>query len=236
MPVLKNKHGLYHVDAEVMHRPACRAISRGKVWEARTLQAIQRNYRGNSLVHAGTFFGDFLPFLSRVVEGQGSVYAFEPNSRSFSMAEKTLELNNIPNEADQPFEKTGIRLARAGLGRHPSTVGKLAVASLKGTALGGSSTFTNRRKASQYEQVPMVGLDAFIDDAVVIDIIQLDVEGYEAQALLGSAEILSRDKPLLILEEGRWTRNKELKDILNGLGYTRHRVVEHNHILRASQD
>ena len=46
--------------------------------------------------------------------------------------------------------------------------------------------------------VKMIKLDTFIVEK--IDLIHLDIEGYEFEALKGAKELIERDKPIIILE------------------------------------
>ncbi len=43
-------------------------------------------------------------------------------------------------------------------------------------------------------------LDTIIPKSTKIDLIHLDLEGYEFEALLGAKEIIERDKPIIVLE------------------------------------
>lgn len=63
--VAGNKHGVYCVPRSSRHRPAAQAILQSRVWEPDTLDLVGGTDRDGDIVHAGTFFGDFLPALAR---------------------------------------------------------------------------------------------------------------------------------------------------------------------------
>lgn len=178
-----NEHGGYCVPRSSLHRPACRAILRGEVYEPGTLDYMCRHARGD-IVHAGTFFGDFLPALSRAV-GEGTIWAFEPVRESFRCAEITAGLNGLQN----------VRLANSALGAGEDDL-LFATVDATGKPLGGGSHVA----AEGNERVAQIPLDRVVPADRHIAILQLDVEGYEAEALSGASELLRRNRPLVILE------------------------------------
>lgn len=60
-------------------------------------------------------------------------------------------------------------------------------------------------------------LDGLVPDGAEIVAAKFDVEGLEHAALSGAAEILVRDKPLLLIEGGNC--NNRVQELLGGLGY-----------------
>jgi FkbM family methyltransferase len=64
-----------------------------------------------------------------------------------------------------------------------------------------------------------------------IDLIKIDVQGYETRAIRGASKLLARYRPLVICEfEERWLRMagsscEELKQLFNSLGYTANKLV-----------
>jgi len=59
----------------------------------------------------------------------------------------------------------------------------------------------------------MIALDSLA--LTDIDLIELDLEGYEYDALLGAKETIERNKPVLIIENAA----DEVKQFLSTLGY-----------------
>ena len=209
-----NQHGAYCVPRSAAHRPSARTVLVGKVWEDRTI-ALVNGVDGN-IVHAGTFFGDFLPALARS-RPQSTVWAFEPNEESYRCAAMTVMLNGLTN----------VRLLHAGLDAR-SGDGLLRTVSDAGRPLGGASRLTTAVEGLG-ERVSLVSIDEAVTDPV--SVIQLDVEGYEQSALTGALDTLRRRRPLLILEslpDSDWMQAN-----LAPLGYRRKGYVDGNHVLRA---
>lgn len=205
--IATNRYGKYCVpnSKSKVRRAVCETILAGKVWEPDTIEYIINNCKGE-LIHAGTYFGDFLPALKNILH----VWAFEPNTENFYCANQTIELNNLTNITLQPF----------GLGNTNSAC-ELTIAR-DDSSLGGSSTFTNQKQGKRSTTKVMtqiVTLDSIIPSTRKIDMIQLDVELYELQALQGAVKILQRDNPTLILEmfEGH---DVELRQFLKEQGYS----------------
>lgn len=62
--------------------------------------------------------------------------------------------------------------------------------------------------------IPIFKLDSFKFEQ--LDLLQLDIEGYEIHALNGAVETINRLKPIIILENGRST---EIQNFMERVGY-----------------
>ena len=76
-------------------RPVPQAILDGRIWEKDTVDLIVRHVGKGDVVHAGTYFGDFLPALAASVASGAKVWAFDPNLESFRCSQITLLLRVI---------------------------------------------------------------------------------------------------------------------------------------------
>ncbi|HJW46367.1 MAG TPA: FkbM family methyltransferase [Lysobacter sp.] len=185
-----NKYGGYCIPESAFHRPAAKAVLSGKVYEPRTIEYMVANCRNRDIIHAGTFFGDFLPALSGAINPNALVWAFEPNLENFRCAKITLELNEASN----------VRLTHAGLGAKTERL-FVQTADASGRSLGGTSHIVDKTcGAGKKESVDIVTIDDAIPSERDIGILQLDVEGYEKEVLLGALSTIRRCLPLLILE------------------------------------
>lgn len=219
--VAYNRFGGYCVPNGSEHGYDVQAILRGRVYEPMTLSLMAEVAGGGDIVHAGAYFGDFLPALSRACAPGAVVWAFEPNDDSFRCAEITCLINGLTN--------TNIR--RAALG---ASVGEVAMRSIDviGRKMGGKSEVQIATGAHADSLVPMVTLDASIPPDREVAVIQLDLEGYEQHALAGALALVARCKPTLIIEtlpDPQW-----IEEHLTPLGYRLVQNVHHNHVLRAS--
>jgi hypothetical protein len=126
--VAKNQHGSYCVPHSARHRPAARMILTSRVWEPDTLDLLSGVDPDGDVVHAGTFFGDFIPALASSRSRGALVWAFEPNRENYECACATVTLNGLEN----------VILNHAGL-HGESATGRLATSDPKGHPLGGGS-------------------------------------------------------------------------------------------------
>jgi FkbM family methyltransferase len=182
----ENEFGRYAVPLSSSHRPAAQGVLRGGVWEHETIDYM-RAHADRDIVHAGTYFGDFLPAVSAAMRPGFTVYAFEPNSENHACAEWTVLLNGLGN----------VRLRRAALG-DASSVRQLQT-SEGGRPLGGMSRITDA-PSGDWEDVATVRLDDVLATDADVGVLQLDVEGFEEPALRGALDTIARCRPILILE------------------------------------
>jgi FkbM family methyltransferase len=220
--IASNKFGRYCVPKSSSARPAAKTILAGEIWEKDTIRFIARNCGDGDIVHAGTFFGDFLPGLSRALHPDARLWAFEPSRENFLCAQQTMALNDLAN----------VTLTNAGLGARQGT-GTLCISG-NGKATGGSSRFVAQEAPGEvYESVPIVALDDVIPQSRNVTVLQLDVEEYEQEALEGALGLLKRCRPLLILETLPRSPDWHEHNILS-LGYREMGEVHHNRVLAVS--
>jgi FkbM family methyltransferase len=186
-----NKYGGYCVPLSSHHRPAAQKILSNDVYEPKTIKYILSNCNNGDVIHAGTYFGDFLPALAKGVATDAKIWAFEPNPENFRCARITLEINDIANTV----------LTNAGLGDKHET---LLVKTIddNGRALGGASQIITDKSndSAGAESVQIVTVDDEVESDRDVSIIQLDVEGHEKEALTGALKTIRRCLPIIILE------------------------------------
>lgn len=189
-----NAYGGYCVPLTSIHRPAAQAIVAGGVWEPETVEFLISHGVSGDIVHAGTFFGDFLPALARSRQGDAKVWAFEPNSENYHCACLTVSLNVLSN----------VILANQGLGDKREVL-TLETREPNGVPLGGASRFTagetgGMRDSADFEPADVIRLDDVIPEDRTVSVIQLDVEGFERRALDGAIRTIRRCLPVIVVE------------------------------------
>jgi len=219
-----NSHGIYCVPASSEHRPAARAVLRGEVWEADTVAFLIENAGSGDIIHAGTYFGDFLPALAKAVVPEARIWAFEPSLENFRCARITLKLNDIRN----------VVLTQAALGECRGSA-LLQTGEIGGRAAGGGSAIAKEREPGfTYEEVQTAAIDEIVPADRAVSIIHLDVEFQEQQALTGALDTIARCRPLLVLEtlpaDAAWFA----REILS-LGYEEIAKLDKNVAFRATQ-
>ncbi|HVV63869.1 MAG TPA: FkbM family methyltransferase [Rhizomicrobium sp.] len=188
--VASNKFGSYCVPASSKTRPAAAAILAGKIWEPRTVAYMTEHCGDGDIIHAGAYFGDFIPALSKGLRPGARLWAFEPSSENYLCARRTMELNGLENTV----------LTHAGLGDR-AAMGILRIGRPDLPAYGGTARFVPaRRKNCSHEDSPIVAVDEVVPEDRQVSILQLDVEGFEQQALTGALRTIARCRPKIILE------------------------------------
>ncbi|MCC1491198.1 FkbM family methyltransferase [Cognatishimia sp. F0-27] len=202
-----NAYGCYAIPEGCASRPAARAVLSGGIYEPETLDFMRRYAGRGDIVHAGTFFGDFLPALASALAPTRRLWAFEPNPVSVAAAHETITLNGLRN----------VTLTHAALSNRAGAL-HFRTHRSDGRPLGGLSQVVDS-PGPGVETVPAAMLDFVVPQERPLGIIQLDVEGHEKPALKGAYHLIHRWRPLLILEhfeaEGWITRT------FRGLGYRR---------------
>lgn len=205
-----NKYGAYCVPLNSQHRTLNQKILKGDVFEPETIEFMIENVGRGDIIHAGTFFGDFLPALSKALAEESRVWAFEPNSKNHRCSQITLLLNHISN----------VHLINAGLGEKKSDA-EIEIADSKGRDLGGSSKFVDIPDSKLVtETTRMVTIDQVVPKNRDVSILQLDVEAYEEMALKGALQTIKRTRPILILEDDHGlTKTRWFKENILSMGY-----------------
>jgi FkbM family methyltransferase len=221
--VARNEHGLYCVPWSSQHRPVAQAILQSQVWEPDTLDLMRETDREGDIVHAGTYYGDFIPALARSRASGALVWGFEPGWENYRCSEITTKLNGLEN----------VVLRHAGLAATSGTA-LLATGGPKGLALGGASVVIKDPMRVRYfenEEVAMVALDDVLVSDRRVAVIHLDVEGYEKEALLGAMRTIERFRPMIILESV--PRASWVEEHLAPFGYRVQGRVDYNTVLRS---
>jgi FkbM family methyltransferase len=191
-----------------------------------------------SIIDCGAHIGDGAIPIAAALSAYGRediiVYAIEPDKDKINFIKDMAIKNNLSN----------LRTIECGLSNDIEKYNSMVPNydnNLKGINSGG--TFwektnileVDKNKSSKYTktiQVFFEKLDNLIENGTIpekIGYIHLDVEGMEKNAILGSINTIKRDSPILSLEEAN-KNSRELKDILEPLGYVQKYRLESNNI------
>lgn len=216
-----NAYGQYCVPVASAHRPVSQCILRGEIHESGTIEYIRENCKDGDVIHAGTYFGDFLPAISSALAPDAKIWAFEPNFENYYCAKTTIRLNNLQN----------IEIQNMGLGKAEAKA-QLQIRSKQYKNLGGGSRINLGKDEELCVEVRLISIDQAIPSDRKVSIIHLDVEGYEKQALAGALRTIQNNKPQIIMEDNNDIINTEwfTRNILS-LGYTLIGKVHNNHII-----
>ncbi|RDD64674.1 FkbM family methyltransferase [Thalassococcus profundi] len=214
-----NRYGRYCVPAGLEDRPAARAVLAGQAYEPETLRFMRAHAGDGDIIHAGAFFGDFIPALSTALTPGARLWAFEPNPGNFASAQETVRLNDLQN----------VTLTNAAVSNQPDEL-LFRTRDKDGKSLGGLSHFVTE-PGDGVEAVAAAMLDFVVPLDRKVSILQLDVEGHEKQAMLGAYHLVNRWAPILILEyfnKPQWIARR-----FPGLGYRHIGKLHGNHVFAA---
>ena len=217
-----NQHGGYFVPLSSKHRPAAQSILNGQVYEPRTIRFMENHCGDGDVVHAGTYFGDFLPGLSKSMDKNAIIWAFEPNRENFRCAQITVKINNIKNVVLKDIALS-------------AKEGKcyILVQTEEGIHLGGTSTIVNKSEKGKKYLVRAMPLDSIIPKDRNITIMQFDVEGHEKKVLKGALKTIQRCKPILILEDfNKSIETTWFEENILSLGYKIIGNIHYNTVLK----
>ena len=173
---------------------------------------------GDCVVDAGANVGYVTLLLSRWVGEKGCVHSFEPVPETFewlSESVRKLKLANV-NLHDCGLSDSS-RSAAMGIPRYLS---------------GGENLYESRiveeGRGARFARTVNVSLNTL--DALLagsrrrVSFIKIDVEGHELPAVKGALQVISRDKPALLIEvagdpDNAGSNASELFALLTGLGY-----------------
>lgn len=153
-------------------------------WESRLLRRIVRP--GWTVVDVGANIGYYTLLFARLVGRSGCVYSFEPQASTYAALSRNISLNEPGN----------VRAFRVALS---DSVGEAPLAE---TGERPHATHIAGIGEASSEKVPLITLDSFLaaESARGLDLVKVDIEGYEMRFLAGAAETLARFRPIVQLE------------------------------------
>jgi FkbM family methyltransferase len=139
---------------------------------------------------------------------------FEPDPYNFNRLKDNISLNSFKN----------IEIYNFGLGDTKS-VQKLHIE----TASNRGGNKINNNATENFSLIEIIRLDDFIDEKVSqkIDLIKIDVEGFELRVFSGAQNVLRTHKPILFIEvddnnlKAQGDSSQKLMQFLTDLGYGR---------------
>jgi len=159
----------------------------------------------------GANIGYYTLIASKLVGANGKVYAFEPFPKNILYLRKHININKIKNV--EIFEKAVSNF----VGKAKFSNGDNIVAN---TLCSDSPIFQNEKLI----EVDSISLDYLIENGEIFppELIKMDIEGAEYDALLGSFNILSKYHPIIFLSTHNCQNtgvHRKCLDLLTNLGY-----------------
>lgn len=182
------------------------------------LDALVRACRpGDVVLDIGANIGLYAVHMGRTVGPTGQVFAFEPNPGTFAVLQEHVHLNQVPQVRPQPL----------AVGAEAST----AVLQGMGSDDVGKCSLRSDSSATPVASVQVSTVDDFCREQVLsrVDLIKIDVEGFEPEALMGARGTIETHWPVLCLElSPQWYGGKEdaLRQAMAWVGASPYRFFE----------
>ncbi|PWC29806.1 FkbM family methyltransferase [Teichococcus aestuarii] len=159
-------------------------------WESNYLELFRRLVKpGHTVFDIGANHAFYALHAAKLTGATGQVEAFEPNPRLAELSAASLRANGY-KWARLHAVAVGDAKGQAVLTFNPSMSG------------GGNIQMNPARSKAESVTVDVVVLDEmFPDPSYTVDVIKMDVEGYEGRALRGMAQLLERSPDVRIMME-----------------------------------
>jgi FkbM family methyltransferase len=140
---------------------------------------------GDVVVDAGANIGIYSQFLARCVGATGIVHSFEPAPENFKQLQSaTRKLANV-------------RLCQAALGESSGT----STLYLSDKLNVDHRTYATEEDSRRTVPIDVIALDNYFERGQRVDLIKMDIQGYELHALRGASRILADNSDLKLLVE-----------------------------------
>jgi FkbM family methyltransferase len=179
--------------------------------------------KGDTLIDIGVNIGQTAMMFSKLGGEKATIYGFEPDLINYSIAVENLKQNSFKN----------ITYFNIGLGsKNEALPLKINSPSNRG------GNRIDKNDSSNSSIVSIETLDAIFkkENITKIDVIKIDVEGYELEVIKGANQTLKKYFPNLFIEVDNYnlqqqgTSAKELINYISDLGYTVTNAKNKQHI------
>ena len=167
-----------------------RAIALTRAYEPEVSQTLRGLLRpGAVFVDVGANYGWHSLVAASVVGSDGAVISVEPNPRNAGLLRQSAERNGFSH----------LKVVAVAAGDGPG-FGALETDGSNGRIVGIDAGIVEALPCSFV--VPVQRLDTIVRDAgdPHVDVMKIDVEGFELSALRGAGSIIGRDRPVIVSE------------------------------------
>ncbi|MEM6547704.1 MAG: FkbM family methyltransferase [Pseudomonadota bacterium] len=167
-------------------------LLRGGLWEANVTPVFEKLVKpGSVVVDVGANLGYYSILAAHIAGPKGMVHAFEPNPRLYRLLNESFRFNGY-------LKTRQVRAYRRALWHERRA---FTMRYLPGKLMQGS-IFKHDEKDGAYAEARVIAvrLDDFLPD-LVADVIKIDVEGADAQALYGMENTIARSPNVQIIYE-----------------------------------
>lgn len=190
-------------------------------YEKGTLQIMRFILKeGSAFLDGGANIGIMSLYASKLVGPQGKVFAFEPYPETYNKLLENLGLNTHSDNV-QTFQLALSNEAGPGVIYEHITPSA------------GSNSMLASFADHDSTEITQTNLDEIVGPDENVDLIKLDIEGFEYKAVLGGLKVIERHRPALIIEVNQEISPHEeidaLMTLLQTLGYELFKPTFHMH-------
>lgn len=157
-----------------------------------------------SVIQAGGNMGLYPCFLSKYFD---NVYTFEPDPDNYDILCQNLDRHGIENVAAFNY----------ALGEEPAKQTEIVVINPVNLGMNRIARENEDLSGYRHNQVIMINLDSVKAMFYDVDLLWLDIEGYEMNALLGAKCLIEEHKPAIMVERP----NLAMENFMISMGYGR---------------
>jgi len=170
------------------------------------------------IVDVGANIGYTTLNFAKRIGSNGTVYSFEPDPLNHERCLKNIKLNQYQN----------IKLIKKGLGSISGSF-NLEIATENNR---GGNRINQSSEIGDYNIIEVTTLDSEIPDGLSVNLIKIDVEGFELEVLKGASKILKQFHPIVFCEindSNLMSQGETIENLVNFM-----KEVGYNKIIDAS--
>lgn len=181
------------------------------LYEKATTTFLAKHLRsGNVFFDIGANFGYYTLLGSRVVGSHGKVYAFEPIDSNVTSILEKIKVNNFKN----------VFVEKGAVSNLVGDVDFVLEPNNASSHLSNLDISNFSSSAQDIVSVPSVSLDYFVKEKGIFpDLIKMDIEGAECDALLGAQFLLKEIKPIWIIATHSIQLMEDCKEFFDNYDY-----------------
>ena len=189
-------------------------------YEMAELKSIEQFLSEDSVfIDIGANIGLFSLHATKFVSKNGQIISFEPFPRNFNSLTTNIKLNHFSN----------VQLEQIAIGEVEGSITLHYDEKEKNLGMVSTTPFGKSIK----EEVKMTSLDSYLNQnpKPKVDLIKIDIEGFEYPALLGMKDTLTTFYPTLLIEilndDKQLNQNKKCEELLKTLGYNKYFIDDY---------
>lgn len=184
-------------------------------WEPLTINWLHDNLnKGDIVIEVGANIGAHSLIISKIISPEGQLFCFEPTDYAYEKLNKNFNLN--------PHLKQNTRLIKSFVSDKERSKKSYKIRS--SWIVNKTDILADTMDEDFYGEI--INLDDFFIDLPKLNLIKIDVDGFDFKVLQGATEIIKLFKPTVFVElcETDLNRNQDsvidILDLFSNIGYS----------------